>query len=195
MRHINVSPFTTSPEAKELVEVVRYVGRVRRIGHPYPVLNSSPIIVTEGFVGVGYVDGELELRPTYLLVPNSVGLPIPPYATRQGRCTLLPVGVEIIDLDTGIKWPTEVRDAFSRLVQLEMARMQEWSIWLRTRNRAERAADVYQAVGELNAKQLGSLADIPIKVVWQRFQKYLRKSGSHRNRSVEEEHGAETASD
>ena len=87
------------------------------------------------------------------------------------------MGAQVLELDTSIRWPFQVEEAFGRLVRYENQRMLDWINWLRTRNRRERVADVHEAVGRLNSKQLASLTDIPIKVIRQRFTKYVRSGG------------------
>jgi len=94
-----------------------------------------------------------------------------------GREPILPLGAEVLEMDTSIRWPLEVEVAFGKLLGLELRRFNEYLLWQRTRNREERVDDLNRVVGALNAKQLATLADIPMKVIRQRFKRYLRTGG------------------
>jgi len=177
MTRINVAPFSVPDEAKTFIEIVRPYAQLREFEWTSPVSLSRPIIVLDGFVGVGYLDLELDLRPTYLLVPGAVGMPLDPNDQYNGREPLLPIGARVLELDTERRWPAEVEAAFGRLVGFELRRMTDWVVWRDTRNRMERVQDVFQAVGHLNSKSLSSLTGIPLKTIRQRFRQYTRASG------------------
>jgi len=177
MKRVDVAPFSLPPEHLPLINVILPYGRRIEFEWTSPVSLSRPIVVLRGHVGVGYLDQELELRPTYLLVPGAPAMPYGVNDQYAGREPILPLGAEVLEMDTAIRWPLEVEAAFGRLLGLELKRANEYLLWQRTRNREERVDDLYKVVGALNAKQLASLANIPVKVIRQRFKKYLRAGG------------------
>ena len=185
MTRIEVAPFSVPDISERLIEVVRPYARLREFEWTSPVSLSRPIIVTHGFIGAGYLDQELDLRPTYLLVPGAVGMPLNASDEYSGREPLQPAGAQVLELNTECRWPPEVEAAFAQLVGFELQRMNSWITWLATRNRNERVQDVFSTVGHVNSKVLASLTGIPIKVIRQRFRKFTRRGGRVANKERE----------